>query len=182
LLFERIPLAGRLYTRNAARFPKDVKFGDIVKGLAVPWHSFRGVYCSHVLEHLSVADFRTALRNTWSYLEPGGRFRLVMPDLEGMCREYISSADEYRSFALQTGLMLRKEIPRSGLVGFMVEWLGHDKHCWLWDYGSAASELRAAGFVEVRRATFGDSEDKVFNEAEHEGRWKGSLGIECKKQ
>src|SRR5262245_14969351 len=45
-------------------FPANVCFGDIVRGLPVPDHSARGVYCSHVLEHLAREDLALALRNT----------------------------------------------------------------------------------------------------------------------
>ena len=33
LRFERLPLIGWLYTRNSQRFPENVEYGDIVKGL-----------------------------------------------------------------------------------------------------------------------------------------------------
>ena len=33
LRFERLPVLGKLYTRNKQRFPDNVKYGDIVKGL-----------------------------------------------------------------------------------------------------------------------------------------------------
>lgn len=33
LRFERLPLIGRLHTRNAERFPANVRYGDVVKGL-----------------------------------------------------------------------------------------------------------------------------------------------------
>jgi ubiquinone/menaquinone biosynthesis C-methylase UbiE len=59
---------------NSQSFPKEVKYGDIVKGLPVADNSFRCVYASHVLEHLALHDFRKALRNTFNILEPGGVF------------------------------------------------------------------------------------------------------------
>ena len=64
LRFERLPIIGRLYTKNDSRFPIEVEFGDIVKGLPVPDNSCGGVYCSHVLEHLALNEFRSALKNT----------------------------------------------------------------------------------------------------------------------
>ncbi len=182
LRFERIPAIGRLYTKNAVRFPENTKYGDIVKGLPVTPASVSGVYCSHVLEHLTVAEFRTALRHVHSYLVPGGIFRLVMPDLQALCEEYVASSDSLRRFQLQQILFLQRKVSRTGLSGLIQDWLGHDKHCWLWDYDSTAAELVAAGFVEVRRARFGDSPDPVFNEAEERGRWEGCLGVECRKK
>ena len=179
LFFERIPLIGKLYTKNAARFPRNTKYGDITSGLSVMPASYRGIYCSHVLEHLTVAGFRSALRNSHIYLKPNGILRLVMPDLESLCQIYLSDTSERASFELQTKLYLRREVPRAGLRGFLADWLGHDAHRWLWDFESAAAELRDAGFINIRRAWFGDSEDRNFDAVEEKGRWDGCLGIEC---
>lgn len=88
LIFERIPLLGRLYSKNESRFPSNVEYGDIVRGLPVEQNSCAGVYCSHILEHLSLSDFRVALRNTKKILRPTGIFRLVLPDLEYSIRKY----------------------------------------------------------------------------------------------
>ena len=91
LRFERIPLIGKIYTKNKARFPDNVEYGDIVKGLPVGAGSCEAVYCSHVLEHLSLEDFRYALKNTFELLGSGGIFRLVVPDLEYSITRYIES-------------------------------------------------------------------------------------------
>lgn len=66
LRFERLPIIGNLYTKNENRFPENVEYGDIVKGLPVPDDSCKGIYCSHVLEHLSLSDFRVALSRRWN--------------------------------------------------------------------------------------------------------------------
>jgi Methyltransferase domain len=80
LRFERLPLMGRVYTKNTHRFPNGVEYGDITKGLPIAPNSCRGIYCSHVLEHLALAEFDIALSNTFSYLKPNGVFRLVVPE------------------------------------------------------------------------------------------------------
>ena len=54
LRFERLPVIGQFYTKNDKRFPTNVEYGDIVKGLPVEINSCKGVYCSHILEHLSL--------------------------------------------------------------------------------------------------------------------------------
>src|SRR5688500_17715951 len=68
LRFERLPLVGRLYVKNARRFPKNVRYGDVVKGLPIPRNHCHGIYASHVLEHLCLADLDSALQNVHSYL------------------------------------------------------------------------------------------------------------------
>src|SRR2546421_9928005 len=48
LRFERLPIVGRLYTKNGERFPGNVEYGDIVKGLPLVRESCAAVYASHV--------------------------------------------------------------------------------------------------------------------------------------
>ena len=74
LRWERIPLLGKLYTKNPRRFPPNVLYGNIVKGLPISDCSCRGVYASHVLEHLTLNEFRVALDNTYKILGNGGIF------------------------------------------------------------------------------------------------------------
>ncbi len=181
LCFERLPFLGRLYTKNEARFPDNIEYGDIVKGLPVADLSCKAVYCSHVLEHLCLEDFRIALGNTYKILRPGGIFRLVLPDLELLARKYIDdpSPDAAPTFLRET-LLGREKRPR-GLMGFITEWLGNSRHIWMWDYKSLERELTSAGFTGVRRAQLGDSAEPLFKEVEEAGRWTGSLGVECRK-
>lgn len=179
LRFERVPLIGRLYTRNRCRFPANVEYGDIVTGLPVAEESLEGVYCSHVLEHLSLADFRTALRNTYTLLKPGGVFRMVVPDLEWLVERYSDDPSETAALALmrRCGLGLAKRDRNIG--AFFVSWLGNSRHLWMWDFKSIRLELRHAGFDGIRRACFNDSRDGRFAEVEDRGRWENCLGVEC---
>jgi SAM-dependent methyltransferase len=180
LRFERIPLIGRLYTKNAARFPKNVEYGDIVKGLPIEAESCKAIYCSHVLEHLSLEDFRVALRNTYRSLRRDGLFRFVMPDLEKYVDRYMQSEDPNAAitFMLTSGLGWKSR-PR-GIAGVLSS-LGNSRHLWMWDYKSTLAELEGAGFKRIRRATFGDCSDTRFREVEEESRWKDCLGIECSR-
>ena len=181
LRFERIPLIGRLHGRNDRRFPDNVEFGDIVRGLPVADRSFDGVYCSHVLEHLCLEDFRTALKNTYRILKPAGVFRLVMPDLERLADRYRSDPSQSAAHAFMRDSGLGFETRDRSLGGFLVAFLGNSRHRWLWDCKGAAHELRRAGFVGVRRARFGDCADARFQRVEEESRWQGNLGIECRR-
>jgi len=184
LRFERLPLLGSLYTKNENRFPKNVAYGDVVKGLPVVPASCRAVYCSHVLEHLTLADCRVALRNTHTILQAGGIFRLVLPDLAYSVQQYLANAtnaspDAAPEFMRETGL--GQESRTRGLKGLVVSWLGNSQHYWMWDYPALARELDSAGFVAIRRATYHDSADARFCEVETEERWSHALGIECRK-
>jgi len=139
------------------------------------------VYCSHVLEHLAYDDVATALRNTCSYLRPHGIFRLVLPDLEQLARNYLASdrPDAVHEF-MEAG-SLGQRTRRRGPVAFLRDWLGNSRHLWMWDAKAMAKHLTDAGFVGVRRAELGDSEDGLFRDVEDEERWKGCLGMECRR-
>src|SRR5215467_954787 len=89
LRLQRLAVIGRLFGKAAPRFPEGIRYGDILNGLPVADGTADGVYASHVLEHLSLADCAAALRNTFRLLRPGGIFRLVIPDLEARARKYL---------------------------------------------------------------------------------------------
>lgn len=181
LRFERLPLVGRLYTRNERRFPANVRYGDIVRGLPLADSSCAGIYCSHVLEHLALEDLDAALRNVFRMLRPGGTFRLVVPDLERLARDYVASDDPHAAIRFMEETYLGvKSLPR-GVAGLMRSWLGHSWHRWMWDERSLGAKLREHGFTEIRRAAFGDATDKRFNEVEDAGRFEGCLVLQCRK-
>ncbi len=181
LRFERLPLIGHLYTKNESRFPKNVEYGDIVKGLPVSAESCKGVYCSHILEHLSLNDFRVALRNTKEILRPSGIFRLVLPDLEYLAKRYIDNPSNEAALEFMKETALGHESRARGIKGLISLWFGNSQHLWMWDYRSIKFELENAGFGNVRKASFGDSPDPMFGIVEENGRWENCLGVECRK-
>ena len=180
LRFERLPIVGGIYTKNTTRFPANVEYGDIVKGLPVSAGTCCAIYCSHVLEHLSLSDCKTALHNTQKLLRPGGIFRLVMPDLEYLARQYLAQATPQAAHDFMTNAHLGQTTRSRGLAGALVAWLGNSLHLWMWDYQSLVPELTAAGFRGIRRASFGDSTDALFGDVEERGRWDNCLGVECR--
>jgi predicted SAM-dependent methyltransferase len=181
LRFERIPLIGQLHTRNKYRYPNNVEYGDIVYGLPVANGSCKAVYCSHVLEHLSLYDLRMALRNTHKILEPGGIFRFVLPDLEFYIKEYINNPSIDGAIDFIRNTRLGKENRIHNLMKFISEWLGNSQHLWMWDFKSLRFELEQASYIEVRRAQFHDSTEQMFKEIEFRERWENCLGMECRK-
>lgn len=181
LYFERLPIIGKLYTKNEVRFHSNIEFGNIVNGLPVGHNSCKGVYCSHVLEHLSLEDFKKALINTYNILEYGGTFRLVLPDLEYFIKKYVEDNSSSAAIKFLKSTSLGKEKRIYGLKGLLSSLLGSSEHLWMWDYKSIAEQLSNSGFKNIRRAYFGDSSDVVFNTVENESRWVNGLGLECVK-
>lgn len=183
LRLQKIPLLKAVLARSERfpTFPSNVEYGDIVKGLPVPDGSCAGVYCSHVLEHLSLEDLRTALRNTYRMLRPHGMFRLVLPDLKHLATAYVEANDATAAHRFMEDTYLGVKHRPRGLEGLLRSWMGHSAHLWMWDYPSLATELEAAGFTDIRRARYGDAQDPLFKDVENPGRWTHQLGIACKR-
>lgn len=183
LRFERIPLVGKLFTRNEQRFPASVKYGDIVKALPEKADSCDGVFCSHVLEHLSFEDFKRALANTYRILKPGGIFRGVVPDLRAAILNYVDNYDKVESPASEFMIftMLGIDERKKGPIGSFVAAYGNSKHLWMWDFKSIKYELAQAGFKNIRECKFGDSADPQFSLAEEENRFWSAAAFECEK-
>jgi len=180
LRFERLPVLGRLYTKNKTRFPENVEYGDIVRGLPVPAGSCAAVYASHVLEHLALADFRTALGNTLRLLRPSGTFRLVVPDLESAAKRYVASPDPGAAEAFLRETSLGIERRAHGVRGVAEAVLGHSPHLWMWDYKGLERELTSAGYVDVRRCAFGDAKDPMFSRVEDPERFHDAVAVDAK--
>ncbi len=175
-------MVGR-YTKNARRFPNNVRPGNIVKGLPIPDQCCDGVYASHILEHLTLEDFDRALQNTKRMLKPGGIFRLVVPDLEYSAREYVRNLDSGEStastgFLTSTGLGVSAR--PAGLRSSFYQALRTSAHLWMWDALSLADALGKHGFGEVRRCEFGDCKDPMFKLVEEAGRFVNAVAMEAR--
>jgi hypothetical protein len=134
----------------------------------------QGCYASHVLEHLSLADFRQAVANTFRILQPGGLFRLVVPDLFQRARRYIEEVDCKSPAAAATFLRsthLGYEQRAKTPLQHLRQIIGGSMHLWMWDEYSISAELHLARFVNIRRCQFGDSPDPMFAKVEERGRF-----------
>jgi SAM-dependent methyltransferase len=182
LRLQKLPAIGSLIPSGEfGRFPANVEYGNIVKGLPLTDDSVKLLYCSHVLEHLTLEELRLALHNCYRHLQPGGIFRFVLPDLEFMSHQYVNSADPDAALEFMRVTWMGIENRKRDLRGFLKEWLGGSQHLWMWDYKSLSRELSAVGFQDIRRAQFGDSGIAEFSELEDPQRWQNELGIQCHK-
>jgi len=180
LRLQKIPLLGNFIPKGPfGGWPKNVKYGNIITGLPLPDGSVDHLYCSHVLEHLALEDFRVALRNSYRLLKPGGVFRFVLPDLEELIKDYQNNNSVNASMKFMEDSYLGRHQRAKGLMGFVREWMGNSKHMWMWDFKSMKKELEAVGFKSVRRAYYHDSEHPEFKAVEELRRWEKQLGVNC---
>src|SRR5262249_50061800 len=148
--------------------------GDIVTGLPVSAGSARGVYCSHVLEHVPRDDLPVALRNTFRMLVPGGLFRLVVPDLRRRAGQYLAAAERDEpgpaDMLLDSCRLGARETARSPMA-LIRHCLGKNAHLWMYDFAALKALLEQVGFAGVRRCELGDADDPMFAVVEDRGRF-----------
>lgn len=66
-----------------------VKKVNILSGLPFESNSMDAVYCGHFLEHIDTEEGKIVLNEIYRVLKPNGVIRIVVPDLENICKEYL---------------------------------------------------------------------------------------------
>ena len=170
---ERIPFLGGLYTKNQERFPKNVRYGNIIRGLSFNENTVDGVYASHVLEHMTKEKCLKVLNNTYFILKRGGVFRLIVPNLKARAEKYLKEYDKGNVQASDFFLRVSRfgVEKNSRWFSSLVKYFGHSEHIWMWDRLSIIEALNKVGFQKTRDCTFGDCQDPMFKLVEDEGRF-----------
>jgi hypothetical protein len=193
LRIQKIPLIGRLLrSKLNCIFDDDVLYGDIIKGLPIKANSVDGLFCSHVLEHLSYSDFSTALNNSFKYLKRGGVFRIIVPNLEYYIDRYQTSLtsdneDERAKAAIEfcIGTCFGIKGSRSTLSRRLNDVFANSAHRWMWDYLSLTQALSEHGFINIKKFQRGDCADEMFLRPERLHQFGDSevygLALECTK-
>ena len=77
-----------------------------------------------------------ALQETYRLLKAGGYFRLVVPDLQRIAKEYLESESDEASHVFMKSSYLGIEKKDRRISGKVRAALGASKHLWMWDYKS----------------------------------------------
>jgi predicted SAM-dependent methyltransferase len=75
---------------------KEVVRHNLLQGIPFPDGSFDAVYSSHVLEHFRKEDGKRIVRECHRVLRRGGVVRIAVPDLEQICRLYLTALGALR--------------------------------------------------------------------------------------
>ena len=184
----KIPGIGNLVLSaiGAPKFPAQIKYGDLLKGLDLRQGSCKLIFASHVLEHLSLPDFKVALNNFYSYLQPGGILRIIVPDLEQYINNYIEQrSDPVLSKNASNWFMEKTYLgytgSRSTLYQRLREIFANSRHQWMWDEPSLSHALVEHNFKNIRRCNFGDWSDPRFESVENKKRHWNAICIEATK-
>jgi predicted SAM-dependent methyltransferase len=136
------------------RFAPWVRRLNVSCGLPHSKASAEYIYSSHMLEHLEHEDAKRFLKECARVLAPGGRIRIMTPNVYLVVRDYLARRD--------------KADLRSGAADFMMECLGvfedngsrwlswarrKNTHKWLYDEFNLKALLEQSGFSNVRAET-----------------------------
>jgi ubiquinone/menaquinone biosynthesis C-methylase UbiE len=186
LRIQRMPMLGFILKKYLnVQFPHHIQYGDIRRGLpGIGANTCAGIFCSHVLEHLSLNDCRTAINKTFQMLKPGGILRCIVPDLEYIVREYLTKLDHNVSDAsiqFMKSTALGRIDRTHGLSGFASDFFGNSNHLFMWDRLSLHQELANANFSSIRPCKLNDSTDPMFKLVEDPQRFQNAIAFEATK-
>jgi predicted SAM-dependent methyltransferase len=142
-----------------------VEYWDCRKGLPFGDGTVKAIFSEHVLEHMEYGhDVQTFLGECLRCLEPGGVFRVIVPDAGVYLKLYCEGRwDE---------IMARRPLIQEG-ESYVDYWLGqrystkmefinavfrqNGEHKYAYDAETLIRLVKRAGFGSVREATFGES-------------------------
>jgi predicted SAM-dependent methyltransferase len=126
---------------------------DLRLGLPVPRSVATLIYSEHVLEHFTLAEGTKILADCHSALETCGVLRVAMPDLRAVVEDYCG--DWRNQTWLQDPAYRMIETPAHMLNYGLREW----GHRYLYDYEDLEYRLKRAGFNQVERVSWGESDE-----------------------
>lgn len=116
------------------------EIGDVRDGLGFDDQSFDGIVANHSLQCLTYADVDGALREFHRVLRPGGRLRVLVPDVMGAVSAYLDSDSTWPGFvAISEPWSIDRKF------GHYLTWGGGNRSCFT--AVSLAEALDRAGFL-----------------------------------
>lgn len=173
------PLLSEARRQHLASLPDNVVVHDLSKGIPLADASCAAVYSSHLLEHLDRDAVPRFLSEIHRVLVPNGIHRIAVPDLEALVGAYMESlsraaSDSEAAAAHEATISslieqsVRREAYGASQQRPIVRWIDRhvlgdarkrgETHQWMYDATSLAKVLSDAGFVEVTRRDFNDSD------------------------
>ena len=111
------------------------------------------IYHEHFLEHLTVEQGRSAIKDFMRTLKPGGVMRIAMPDLEMCMKEYLNP--DWKNNPVLKKWGLGHVQTKAELLNIYFRSWGHK---WLYDSEELARRLKDAGCFNIKQCDFRQSD------------------------
>ena len=193
--------------KKLTKMPKNLLSYNLANGIPFNNDEIDVVYHSHFLEHLERKDAIEFLRENKRVLKKGGVLRVVVPDMELLCNEYLLSIkqceieadikghEEYISNIIEQCV---RQTPfgasKQGKIKSSIEYfiLGNankrgETHKWMYDRFSLKNILQELGFDDIKVRSYEESDIHDWHKYKldindnGEQYLKNSLYLEAKK-
>jgi len=126
---------------------------DLRYPLLIDDASVDGIFTEHAFEHLAFEDVRRLVGECFRVLKPGGRIRVIVPDLSIFVARYqANDLAWFREWERVTLLPRgRRLVTPMQAISFVTQEYGHRS---AWDFASLAKVLGDAGFIDVEAASW----------------------------
>ena len=140
----------------------DIKW-DLRYSLPFPDNSADFIYNEHFLEHLTVEEGISAIKDFIRVLKPDGVMRIAMPDLERAILAYLDKDWKENSKATFEKYGLTFIQTRAERININFHWWGHK---WLYDWEELERRLKEAGCEKIKRCVIFESEHEALRNLE----------------
>jgi predicted SAM-dependent methyltransferase len=154
---DRDPASGGAYIDASRRFP-------VADGV------FDYCFAEHMIEHLTYERGRFMLEECHRVLRPGGRVRIATPDLDRIRalrdQDRDPEMDAYVKWSIDRFVPYADGYRAAFVANVLFRGWGHR---FLYDESTLAASLEHAGFADVKRYAYGESDDPELRGIESHG-------------
>lgn len=152
---------------NIDSYPAELAL-DVTWGLPFADGAADYVFMSHILEHLYYPDGALGLlQEVRRVLAPGGRVRIIVPDVEKCLRAYVDNDQTFFKNRMETWTWWDE--PNTRLEDFLA-YSGagprpsslHNSHKFGYDFETLSHILGQAGFETIERSDYMEAEDLIL--------------------
>jgi predicted SAM-dependent methyltransferase len=147
---------------------------DLRSKLRLPENSVKYVFSEHVFEHFYRDDAITILKNLRSVMIEGAEIRLIVPDLDFYCSNYVMG--DHKTMVIP--------VPDTSNCCASINnvFYGHF-HKYMYDFSSLRALLEIAGFSDIQQTKYGKSENpSLVMDSQLESREIGSLCVDARNR
>ncbi len=157
----------------------DVAYMDSRKEFPFPEESFNYILGEHLIEHLTLEEGQSMLQECFFTLKNGGKLRLSTPDLRFITNLYTPTSENEEYIRSVTNRFLPSLVGKSDYRPLFVinNAFYNFEHKFLYDEGLLREMFEYAGFKNIQRFIYGQSEDPHLLNIEMHSKGVGIKGI-----
>lgn len=160
---------------------KGVYGADLRYPLLIDDATVDGIFTEHTFEHMAFDDVRRLVGECFRVLKPGGRIRVIVPDVSIFVARYqANDVAWFREWARVSLLPRgRQFVTPMQAISFITQEYGHRS---AWDFASLAKVLGDAGFADIEATGYRRGRDpRLLRDKDAESRRLVSIYVEAAK-